>query len=289
MLSPSIIPQNNKKEQEMFTFLSTFFQKRKIDCFAALPLSECRIQKPYLLEREGIADGSVLLVAVPYYTPACQNKDRNLSAYAVSLNYHDYFEELFEELLKALRKQFPNNRFAYFSDHSPIAEVEAASKAGLGVIGKNHLLLTHRYSSYIFLGELFTDAVLPYHIEEITYCEDCGACQRVCPAEECGICLSALTQKKGKLTATEEKSILKYGSVWGCDLCQEACPHTKKAIESGSIYSPVAFFAQHPIPHLTRAELDAMDDATFSKRAYSWRGRAVIERNLELFERHEQK
>lgn len=273
----------------MFTFLSTFLEKKQIDCFAALPLSECRIQKPYLLEREGIENGSVVLIAVPYYTTACKDKDRNLSAYAVSLNYHDFFEELFEELLTLLRKQFPNNRFAYFSDHSPIAEVEAASKAGLGVIGKNHLLLTHRYSSYIFLGELFTDAILPYQVGEVTYCEDCGACQRACPAKECGGCLSALTQKKGKLTEEEEKAMLKYGSVWGCDICQEVCPHTKKAIESGSIYSPVEFFSQHTIAHLTKEKLDAMDDELFAKRAYSWRGKAVIERNLKLFEGNGQK
>ena len=183
----------------MFTFLSTFLEKKQIDCFAALPLSECRIQKPYLLEREGIENGSVLLIAVPYYTPACQDKDRNLSAYAVSLNYHDFFEELFEELLTSLRKQFPNNRFAYFSDHSPIAEVEAASKAGLGVIGKNHLLLTHRYSSYIFLGELFTDAVLPYQVGEVTYCEDCG--EMVVSADSvdtCPKCGGKIIEKKSK-------------------------------------------------------------------------------------------
>ncbi len=268
----------------MFTFLSNFFKERKIDSFAALPLSECRIQKSYLLEREGITDGSVLLVAIPYYTSACKDAQRNLSAYAVSYNYHNYFEELFEELLTKLRKQFPENRFAYFSDHSPIAEVEAAAKAGLGVIGKNHLLLTPRYSSYIFLGELFTDAVLPHQIGEIASCENCGACLRACPAQDCGGCLSALTQKKGTLTESEEESILKYGSVWGCDICQEACPHTKRAMESGSIYTPIEFFYRNPIAHLTLSQLAAMDDVEFSERAYSWRGRAVIERNLKLFE-----
>lgn len=271
----------------MFPFLSNYFKERQIDCFAALPLSECRIQKPYLLEREGLTDGSVLLVAIPYYTPACREPQRNLSAYAVSYNYHDYFEELFEELLATLRKQFPEHRFAYFSDHSPIAEVEAAAKAGLGVIGKNHLLLTPRYSSYIFLGELFTDAVLPYQVGTIESCENCGACLRACPAEECGGCLSALTQKKGALTEKEEADMLRYGSVWGCDRCQEVCPHTKKALESGSIYTPIAFFSRNPIAHLTLAQLNAMDDAEFSARAYSWRGRAVIERNLKLFENSE--
>lgn len=272
----------------MFTFLSNFFKERQIDSFAALPLSECRIQKAYLLEREGIADGSVLLVAIPYYTPACQDTARNLSAYAVSYNYHDYFEELFEDLLAKLREQFPSNRFAYFADHSPIAEVEAAAKAGLGVIGKNHLLLTPRYSSYIFLGELFTDAVLPSQSGEIASCENCGACLRACPAQDCGGCLSALTQKKGALTEKEQADILRYGSVWGCDRCQEVCPHTKKAVESGSIFTPIPFFHRNPIAHLTMAELNAMDDSEFLRRAYSWRGRAVIERNLKLFENSEQ-
>lgn len=273
----------------MFAFLSEILQKNHIDCFAALPLSACRVTKPYLLERAGITSGSAVILAVPYFTPACASPERNLSAYAVGYNYHAFFEALFEELLPLLKERYPEHRFAGFADHSPIAEIEAASRAGLGVIGKNGLLLTERYSSYVFLGELLTDAPLPYTLVEPRFCESCGLCQKICPMEKIGTCLSALTQKKGELDEAEIAALRRYGSCWGCDLCQEVCPHTVRAIQSGSIYTPIPYFHENNIPRLSLAILDAMEEDEFQKRAYSWRKRETIRRNLLLLQEKDEK
>ena len=276
-----------RKEKDMFSFFTEILQKNAIDCFAPIPLSSCRILRPYLLEREGIKDGTVILMAVPYLTAAATAPDRNLSAYAVSRDYHGFFAELFDSLLPLLRKKFPEHRFAGFADHSPIAEVEAAARAGLGVIGENGLLITERYSSYVFLGEIVTDAHIDCNVGEIGTCEGCGACRRACPMHTLGTCLSALTQKKGDLTADEQEAILKYGSVWGCDICQEVCPHTRSALESGSILSPVPYFGESSIPHLTTSILDSLSDADFRARAFAWRGRDTVRRNLALFEKNQ--
>lgn len=273
----------------MFAFLSEILQKNHIDCFAALPLSACRVTKPYLLERAGITSGSAVILAVPYFTPACASPERNLSAYAVGYNYHAFFDALFEELLPLLKERYPEHRFAGFADHSPIAEIEAASRAGLGVIGKNGLLLTERYSSYVFLGELLTDAPLPYTLVEPRFCESCGLCQKICPMEKIGTCLSALTQKKGELDEAEIVALRRYGSCWGCDLCQEVCPHTVRAIQSKSIYTPIPYFHENNIPRLSLAILDAMEEDEFQKRAYSWRKRETIRRNLLLLQEKDEK
>ena len=273
----------------MFAFLSEILQKNHIDCFAALPLSACRVTKPYLLERAGITSGSAVILAVPYFTPACASPERNLSAYAVGRNYHAFFDALFEELLPLLKERYPEHRFAGFADHSPIAEIEAASRAGLGVIGKNGLLLTERYSSYVFLGELLTDAPLPYILVEPRFCESCGLCQKICPMEKIGTCLSALTQKKGALDEAEIAALRCYGSCWGCDLCQEVCPHTVRAIQSGSIYTPIPYFHENNIPRLNLAILDAMEEDEFQKRAYSWRKRETIRHNLLLLQEKDEK
>ena len=268
----------------MFSFLTEILEKYAIDCFGVIPLSECKVTKPYLLEREGIADGSAVILAVPYFTKACLAPNRNLSAYAVPRNYHAFFEMLYAELLPKLRERFPTYRFAGFSDHSPIAEVEAASRAGLGVIGKNHLLLTQKYSSYVFLGEIITDMPTDRTATEVTYCEGCGACERLCPASECGGCLSALTQKKGVLSEQERVLIKHFGSVWGCDICQEVCPHTKKAIKSESIFTPIPYFNEQTVAHLSLAVLDAFTPEEFAERAFSWRGRETVQRNLKIME-----
>ena len=268
----------------MFSFLSDFFQKKSIDCFAPVPLEACRVIRPYLLEREQIAHGTVIMLAIPYFSKACTEANRNVSAYAVSRDYHVFFNELFHELLPLLHQAFPTNRFAGFADHSPIAEVEAAAAAVLGVIGKNQLLLTEKYSSYVFLGELITDADIPCQAKEIAHCSNCGACIRHCPMERLGTCLSALTQKKGSLTEAETKGILSYGSAWGCDICQEVCPYTERALQCGTIYSPIPYFSEDTLPTVSLETLSRMTDEEFACRAYAWRGRAVIQRNLHLLE-----
>ena len=268
----------------MFEILLNFLQKKNIDWVGVLPLSDCRVIRPYLLERANISSGTVFVMAVPYRTPACDEPGRTISAYAVSRDYHLFFEELFGELLPYWKEKFPNNRFAAFADHSPISELHAAAHAGLGVIGKNGLLLTQKYGSYVFLGEVITDFEIPCRAHEVSFCLDCGACKNACPraVTEKNLCLSALSQKKGKLSEEEERILLSTNTVWGCDRCQECCPYNQDALAEGTIYSPIPFFYEKPISSPTTEEIESMSDKDFSERAYSWRGREVILRNLHI-------
>ena len=256
-----------------------------IDLYGCLPLSRCRITRPYLLERAEITNGSVVIFAIPYYTRACEKK-RNLSAYAVPRDYHSFVREMEKALLTRLEKAFPNSRFAFFADHSPIDERDTAVRAGLGVLGKNGLLITKAYSSYVFLGELITDAALPYREHPLSTCSSCGACLAACPWQrgESEVCLSALTQKKGVLSEVERATLARHNTVWGCDLCQEVCPYTQRAKATGSIYSPIPFFKEDCIPFVSAEQITAMDEKDFACRAYSWRGRETILRNLAIAE-----
>ncbi|MBQ8356352.1 MAG: epoxyqueuosine reductase [Clostridia bacterium] len=268
--------------------VSQLLRERGIALSAPIALKECRILRPYLLERSGIGDGTAFLFAVPYYTTECDDPARNISAYAVSRDYHRFFAALFDEILPILREHFPQNKFAGFTDHSPMAEGEAAVRAGLGFFGCNHLFLTEAYSSYVFLGEIVTDAVLNAPAGEIKVCKGCGACRAACPVDlTVAECLSALTQKKGDLNEAERQAVLAHGCAWGCDRCQEACPVTLQAKKSGTIYTTIPFFKEQAVSHLTAEALRAMSDEAFAERAYSWRGRAVILRNLELLEKGE--
>ncbi len=269
----------------MLPYILSLLKTQSITLCGCIPLSSCRIQKPYLLKKTGIATGSVVIFAIPYYTPICDG-NRNLSAYAVAKDYHLFVKNLEITLTKQLKQQCPDQTFAFFADHSPIEEREAAAKAGLGMIGKNGLLITEPYSSYVFLGELITDAVLPYREYPVAFCEMCGACTAACPMKkgECQICLSALTQKKGNLSTEEKALICKFGTAWGCDICSEICPHTISAKKAGTVYSPIPFFHQDALPILTPETLDSMTENIFKERAYSWRGREIIRRNLAALE-----
>ena len=271
----------------MFEILLNFLQKKNIDLVGALPLSACRILHPYLLERANIENGTVFMLAVPYFSRACEAEERNISAYAVSRDYHLFFKELYQELLPYLAEYFPQSHFAAFADHSPISELDAAARAGLGVIGKNGLLLTEKYGSYVFLGEVITDVEIPCEVGSIKLCKNCGACTNACPAvvSEKSNCLSALSQKKGNLSEEEQKMLYETCTIWGCDRCQECCPYNQRAKQNDTIYSPIPFFNEDTLPSLTVEGIENMSDAEFASRAYSWRGRETILRNLRLCEK----
>lgn len=265
----------------MTEMIRELLEHEGISLFAPIRLHDCRITRPYLLERAGITNGTAIMLAVPYLPYIYDTK--NLSAYAAVPDYHVYFRELFDRLLPILREHFPSHRFVGFADHSPIDEIDAALRAGLGVRGDNGLLLTVPYSSYVFLGEIVTDALLPTTLHTPGECLHCGACRRACPVSlDKGRCLSALTQKKGELSDGERQRLREHPLIWGCDTCQEACPYTTAAIKHGTLCGAPAFFRRDILPILTAEALASMDDAFFSLRAYAWRGRTVIERNLNI-------
>ena len=266
--------------------LRRIFESEKIEYYAAVPLSSLKVIKPYLLERLNIDAevGSALVMCVPYYTASPEN----ISAYACSRDYHLYFEGLFDRMIPKLRELYPEYSFWGFADHSPIDEVHAASMAGLGVIGDNHLFITEKYSSFVFLGEIISDMPvqryeLPVSDCGVRTCIHCGACSRGCPEElDTARCLSALTQKKGTLSDEDKSRIIDHGVAWGCDKCQNVCPYTRAAAESGSIYTPIDFFMEKRIEKIDLDSLYAMSEEEFFSRAFSWRGRETIARNLKI-------
>ncbi len=268
----------------MFAFIKSELEKNNIELVSCLSLNECKILRPYLLEKHEINSGSVIIFLAPYLTKTSAGK-RNISSYAVSRDYHLFFSNLFKDLIFKLQTEYPNNKFATFTDHSPIDEIHSAAKAGLGVIGKNHLLITKKYSSYIFLGEIITDAILPSLATEVGTCINCGKCMDFCPANIYDVeCISAITQKKGELSEKEVEIIKSTNCAWGCDKCQEVCPHTQNAINNGTIYTKIEFFNQNLTPTITSEDIDIMSKEDFSARAYSWRGKNTIQRNLKILE-----
>jgi len=268
--------------------LKRIFENEQIEFFGVLPFSACNCRRPDLIERKGIPAReiqSAVLFLVPYYV---NDGEGNISLYARSRDYHFYCAALFERILPEMEKAF-DAPFLGFADKSPIEENIAAAKAGLGVLGDNYMLINEKYGSFVFLAEILS-VVSPEKlgfsgtVGEAKTCLHCGACKRACPAQmENMECLSALTQKKGALTAVQENYIRKYGSVWGCDLCQLSCPLTRKAVGGGT-QTPIAFFKENRISVLTEDVLNAMNETEFRSRAFSWRGKAPLLRNLALFQ-----
>ena len=264
---------------------SELLQERHLDLFAPIGLEDCKIIKKYLLDKAGISpeSGTAIMIAAPYMVR--DELEGNISEYAKSRDYHLFFADLFGEILPALRQEFPEYSFEGFTDHSPIDEINAAALAGIGMIGTNGLLITEKYSSFVFVGEIITSASIEAEKHEIKFCENCGMCLKACPIGcDKTACLSALTQKKGQLSADEAVLIVANKSAWGCDICQKVCPHTKKAMENCEIYSSIPFFNENRTPFLTYELINGMSEDEFKERAYSWRGKPTLLRNLSLLE-----
>lgn len=219
---------------------------------------------------------SVIVCLFPYYLGEEAYKDSDISKYAVVPDYHDTIIEILQDACKRLKDEYPNEEFITFTDNSPVPEVFAAVKAGLGVYGKNGLFISREYGSWVFIGEIVTTKKYPYDDITETKCIGCGKCIEACPTKsitENGInmetCLSNITQRKGELTDEEKKLIIDAGCIWGCDICQDVCPMNKN-----KKVSPLKFFSDN-----VRMKADADD---LSGRAYAWRGKKVIERNINL-------
>lgn len=263
--------------------LEKIFSELKIEYFSVLDYSFVRETAEHIRRRSGIEPRSVIIYLIPYYGGECDN----ISRYAASLDYHLAAAEIGNAVISALREKFPEMNARAFGDHSPIDERHAALIAGLGILGDNGLLINEKYGSYIFIGDVITDipteklsATEPLPIKK---CEGCGACKAACPTGilrgEGDTCLSAITQKKGELSKEERALMLKYNTAWGCDLCQESCPHNREPK-----ITPLDFFKRKRITRLTSEEIASMSDTELSERAFGWRGRAVLLRNASILE-----
>lgn len=263
--------------------LKNYFLKSNIEYFSVLSYTDCIEINKNIREREDFTPKSVIIYLLPYYT----GETVNISRYAASYDYHLAIREINDGVINLLRELYPEASFKGYGDHSPIAERHAALISGLGIAGDNGLIINEKYGSYVFIGDIVTDiepselgAVSP---KPILRCEGCGVCKASCPTGilrgEGEDCLSAITQKKGSLTDEEQNLMLDNNTVWGCDLCQIYCPHNASPVKT-----PLEFFYINRIDSLNREVLDSMDNEEFNRRAFAWRKRATVERNISIFE-----
>ena len=214
---------------------------------------------------------SVISVLINYY-PAQKQTDPDapiISKYAYGKDYHLVVKEKLNNLLIFIQSAlFPCSGRA-FVDSAPVFERPLAKAAGLGWIGKNSLLISKEFGSYVFIGELIIDHELDYDIPFTSdYCGSCTRCIDACPTSAIVFPKTIDARKCISYHTIENKdeiplSILGklQNQLFGCDICQDVCPWNKKAKPNQSL----DFMPIDGLLEMRKKDWKALDHITYNK------------------------
>ena len=193
-----------------------------------------------------------------------------IASYAWGKDYHFVLKGLLGRLLEKLQEKIPGASGRAFVDSAPVLERRWAVEAGLGWIGRSSLLIHPRLGSRTFVGVLLTDAVLdcdePYRENG---CGSCRRCISACPAGAIGgdgtvdarRCLSYHTIENRGTIPPQIAEVL-GNRLFGCETCQEACPHNSGVVPALSpLFAPVG-----GLPDVRAQEWLAMGSGEFRRR-----------------------
>lgn len=160
-----------------------------------------------------------------------------IARYARGADYHNQMRKRLIGLADAAREAFglgEGDVLRAFVDTAPVLEREHAARAGLGWVGKHTLLIHPAQGSWFFLGGLISTVEISVPAGQEAVADHCGTCTRcidACPTDaitphsvDASRCISYLTIEHRSLI--DEEFHAEIGDwVYGCDICQEVCPH----------------------------------------------------------------
>jgi epoxyqueuosine reductase len=174
-----------------------------------------------------------------------------------------------EKLYEFLQSEIPGVSGKLYVDTGPVMDKVWAARAGIGWLGKHTNIITRKFGSWVFLGEILIDAELEYDTPMPDLCGTCTACLDACPTQaivqpyllDANKCISYLTiEHRGELPKEIVANFQNW--IYGCDICQDVCPWNRFQNETDEP-------AFHPreeniAPKLT--ELAELSQEEFSRR-----------------------
>lgn len=241
---------------------------------------------------EGSEPASLIAIAVAYPSKMVNPPKSEPGAYrgilarsAWGKDYHHVLREAMDKLVNFIRERVPEAIIESMVDTGALVDRAVSQRAGIGFSGKNCSIISPKYGSWIYLGELVTN--IPFQ-PDTPVTEDCGECTKCIDACPTGAlvgpgqlnaqrCISFVTQTKGFV---DEEFMLKIGNrLYGCDTCQIVCPknrgknwdHHPDLQPDPEIVKPLLL----PLLDMGNREFKER----FGHTSAAWRGRKPIQRN----------
>lgn len=165
------------------------------------------------------------------------------ASYALGDDYHDVVRGRLQSVADAITTE-TGAECRVCVDTAPILERYWAVRSGVGFIGLNQQLIIPGAGTHFFLGEIITTLDLSPDAPCTLTCGECRRCLRACPGRalrendkapgnpasdvtlDSRRCLSYLTiEYRGEFPEGTRPG----KHIYGCDVCQEVCPHNSKA------------------------------------------------------------
>jgi len=201
---------------------------------------------------------TVVSAALCYYTeaPEPQPGEGRLPRYT----WRNGYAEL-REKLEALGLRL-GGEYRVLVDENQHVDREAAARAGVGFYGKNTLLITRRFGSWVVLGTLVTTAEVDPTPQLELDCGSCRLCIDACPTDaldepgtlDATRCLSYWTQTANDIPEPYREEL--GSSVYGCDICQDVCPWNR-GVEKRRTAEPLPAGAEANVSLVEWLESDA--------------------------------
>jgi epoxyqueuosine reductase len=246
---------------------------------------------------------SLLITALPYgqdKAPPRLAPELSIAPFARRNYYREAVRRL-QKLARDFRNRYgPEDPGYALKRHyrifcnSPVPEKPLAAACGLGVMGRNGLIITPEAGSRVIIAAL----TLPFPLEgdspltgkDGAFCEKCGLpppCVAACPTGavrgDGGISLEKCVQwyASGNGENIPPEVAANWGNrLYGCTACQDACVHNRRPV-------PAAACSEGPLPpFLNGEELLGLSDEELKARfrgsalGLSWLGPGVIRRNI---------
>jgi epoxyqueuosine reductase len=221
-------------EQEA-EWLKSYLERKPAGLFEYLSGTQAKRLDP----RNVLEDAkTIIVVLLNYYAPPLQEEENGfiIARYALGKDYHFVIKEKLGKLVEVIKSGSDQIRAKAFVDSGPVLEKAWAQRSGAGWIGKNTLLINKSAGSFFFIGIILTNLEIEPDEPEEDHCGTCRKCIDACPTGALempwqlnpGKCISYWTIES-KTDIPEELIDNFHNRIFGCDICQDACPYNKFA------------------------------------------------------------